>query len=85
MMSPTLLEAAIVVVLIILGWQIGIGVVPEVLRYWRSAQRQLEQIEQIDDRQREQTAPIGQPPSLGKEDKNDKATRPEQTDRITYV
>ena len=85
MMSPTLLEAAIVLVLIILGWQIGIQLVPEVLRYWRTAQRQLDQIEQIDDRQPEQTASIGQPPSLVKESKNDKATRPEQPDRITYV
>lgn len=85
MMSPTLLEAAIVLVLLILGWQIGIQVVPEVLRYWRTAQRQLDQIEQRDDRQLEQSATIGQPPSLGKEDKNDKATRPEQPDRITYV
>lgn len=85
MMSPTLLEAAIVLVLIILGWQIGIQIVPEVLRYWRTVQRQLDQIEQTDDRQREQIAPIGQPPSLGKEEQNDKATRPEQTDSITYV
>ena len=85
MMSPTLLEAAIVLVLLILGWQIGIQVVPEVLRYWRTAQRQLDQIEQTDDRQLEQSVSIGQPPSLEKETKNDKATRPEQTDTITYV
>ena len=85
MMSPTLLEAAIVLVLLILGWQIGIGVVPEVLRYWRTAQRQLDQIEHTDDCQREQTATIGQPPSLAKEDKNDKATRSEQSDWITSV
>lgn len=85
MMSPTLLEAAIVLVLLILGWQIGIQLVPEVLRYWRTAQRQLDQIEQTDDRQLEQRSPTGQTPSVTKESTNDKATRSQQTDTITYL
>lgn len=85
MMSPTLLEAAIVLVLIVLGWQIGVQLVPTFFRYWRTAQHQLDQIEQTNDRHPEQSLPVGQPVSAEKESKNDKATRPEQTDRITYV
>lgn len=84
-MSPTLLEAAIVLVLIILGWQIGVQLAPQVLRYWRTACRQLDQIEQTDDRQLEQAPPAGQPLSLRKENTNDKAIRPKQDDAITYL
>jgi hypothetical protein len=84
-MSPTLLEAAIVLVLIILGWQIGVQLAPTLFRYWRTAQRQLDQSEQADDRQLEQAPPVGQPSSSAKENKNDKATRPEQTDSSTYL
>ena len=46
-MSPTLLEAAIVIVLIVLGWQIGIQLGPVVWRYWQAARQQLDQIDQL--------------------------------------
>jgi hypothetical protein len=85
MMSPTLLEAAIVLALIILGWQIGVQLAPQVLGYWRTAQHQLDQIEQTNDRHLEQAPPVEQPLFSQKESQNDKATRPEQPDRITYV
>ncbi|MCE7983915.1 MAG: hypothetical protein DYG89_22300 [Caldilinea sp. CFX5] len=85
MMSPTLLEAAIVLVLIILGWQIGIQLAPQVLSYWRTARRQLDQIEQTDDRQLEQAPSAEQPLSSRKENTNDKAIRPKQDDSITYL
>lgn len=45
MMSPTLLEATIVLILIVLGWQIGVRVAPVVLAYWQAARQQLDQIE----------------------------------------
>ena len=45
MMSPTLLEATIVLILIVLGWQIGVRVAPAVLAYWQAARQQLDQIE----------------------------------------
>lgn len=45
MMSPTLLEATIVLILIVLGWQIGVRVAPAVLAYWQSARQQLDQME----------------------------------------
>lgn len=45
MMSPTLLEATIVLILIVLGWQIGVRIAPVMLTYWQAARQQLDQIE----------------------------------------
>lgn len=45
MMSPTLLEATIVLILIVLGWQIGVRIAPVVLTYWQAARQQLNQME----------------------------------------
>ena len=46
-MSPTLLEAVMVIVLIVLGWQIGIQLGPVVWRYWQTARQQLDQIDPL--------------------------------------
>lgn len=46
MMSPTLLEATIVLILIVLGWQIGVRIAPTVLTYWQTARQQIAQIEE---------------------------------------
>ena len=45
MMSPTLLEATIVLILIGLGWQIGVRIAPSVFGYWQAARQQLDAIE----------------------------------------
>jgi hypothetical protein len=45
MMSPTLLEATIVLILVVLGWQIGVRIAPVVLTYWQAARQQLNQVE----------------------------------------
>ncbi|MEZ4867200.1 MAG: hypothetical protein R3C14_38105 [Caldilineaceae bacterium] len=44
-MSPTLLEAVIVLALIGLGWQVGVQLAPTVLRHWQQAQAQLDQLD----------------------------------------
>lgn len=41
-MSPTLLELALVLVLLVIAWQLGIAVAPIVLRTLRSAHRDLD-------------------------------------------
>ena len=45
-MSPTLLEAVAAIVIVILGWQLGIALVPLILSRWRIARAQLDQLDQ---------------------------------------
>ena len=79
-MSPTLLEAVIVLVLLVLGWQIGIQLTPLVLRYWRTAERQLDQIDETSDRQLPPTPPVGPPLSSRKERYDGQASGTKQPD-----
>lgn len=73
-MSPTLLEAVIVGILLVLGWQIGIQLTPMVLRYWRTAARQLDQIDEARDHQLPPTPPVGPPISSRKESHDGQAS-----------
>lgn len=79
-MSPTLLEAVIILVLLVLSWQIGIQLTPLVLRYWRTAKQQLDQIDESSDRQLPPTPPVGPPLSSRKENDDGQASRTEQPD-----
>lgn len=45
-MSPTLLEIVVVMVLVIVGWQIGVGLAPLIWRRWQRAKAQLDHIDQ---------------------------------------
>lgn len=45
-MSPTLFEIVVVIVLVIVGWQIGIGLAPLIWRRWQRAKAQLDHIDQ---------------------------------------
>ena len=45
-MSPTLLEAVAALVIVILGWQLGIALVPLILQRWRNARAQLDKLDQ---------------------------------------
>lgn len=78
-MSPTLLEAVIVVILLVLGWQIGIQLTPMVVRYWRTAAQQLDQIDGARDRQLP-PPPVGPPLSSRKESYDGQASGTEQPD-----
>jgi hypothetical protein len=42
-MSPTLLEFAIIVVLIIAAWQIGLAIAPAILRWFRTLKRDVDE------------------------------------------
>ena len=44
-MSPTLLEVVAGIVIVILGWQIGIGLTPLILQRWQKAKAQLDGID----------------------------------------
>lgn len=79
-MSPTLLEALIVIILIVLGWQIGIQLAPVVLHHWKSAQRQLDQIDQPGDQACQQPPSVGHVLSSRKESNDEQASRTEQPD-----
>lgn len=76
-MSPTLLEGVIILILLLLGWQIGIQLAPRFLRYWGAAQRQLDQIAQADDPHRPQPPTVEPLGSLPKESTDGQATRPQ--------
>jgi hypothetical protein len=43
-MSPTLLEAAIAVVLIVVAWQLGLAIAPIVLRELRTMRQSLDEV-----------------------------------------
>lgn len=55
-MSPTLLEIVVVIILVILGWQIGLGLAPLIWRRWQRTKAQLDQIDQVVDTAVGQTA-----------------------------
>jgi hypothetical protein len=42
-MSPTLLEYAVIVVLIIVAWQIGLAIAPSVMRWIRALKRDVDE------------------------------------------
>jgi hypothetical protein len=42
-MSPTLLEGAVIVILIIVAWQIGLAIAPSVLRWVRALKRDVDE------------------------------------------
>lgn len=42
-MSPTLLEASVIIVLIIVAWQIGLAIAPSVLRGLRALKRDVDE------------------------------------------
>lgn len=42
-MSPTLLEFAVVIILIIVAWQIGLAVAPSILRVLRSLKHDIDE------------------------------------------
>jgi hypothetical protein len=43
-MSPTLLEAAIAVILIVVAWQLGLAIAPIVLRELRTMRQSLDEV-----------------------------------------
>lgn len=43
-MSPTLLELALVIVILIVAWQIGIAIAPSVLRHLRGMRDELDEV-----------------------------------------
>ena len=43
-MSPTLLEAAVVIILIVVAWQIGLTIAPSVLQWLRSLKEDVDQV-----------------------------------------
>lgn len=65
-MSPTLLEAVAAIVIVILGWQLGIALVPLISQRWRNARAQLDKIDQAS------TLDVG--PAARKDSKHERAT-----------
>ena len=61
-MSPTLLEYAAVIVLIIAAWQIGLAIAPDVLRLLRTLRRD---VDEVADEARSETDRDGQQPEEG--------------------
>ena len=45
-MSPTLLELAVGIILIVVAWQIGIAIAPAILRWLRSLKRDVDAVAQ---------------------------------------
>jgi hypothetical protein len=43
-MSPTLLEFAVMIVLIVVAWQIGLAIAPNVLRWLRTLKRDVDEV-----------------------------------------
>ena len=43
-MSPTLLEFAVMIVLIVVAWQIGLAIAPSVMRWLRSLKRDVDEV-----------------------------------------
>jgi hypothetical protein len=43
-MSPTLLELAVAIILIVVAWQIGLAIAPAILRWMRSLKRDVDQV-----------------------------------------
>ena len=42
-MSPTLLEFAVAIILIVVAWQIGVAIAPMILRWLRSLKRDVDE------------------------------------------
>lgn len=42
-MSPTLLELAVVIILIVVAWQIGLAIAPNILRVLRTLKRDVDE------------------------------------------
>jgi hypothetical protein len=42
-MSPTLLEGAVIIILIIVAWQIGLAIAPSVLRWVRALKQDVDE------------------------------------------
>lgn len=42
-MSPTLLELALAIVIVVIAWQIGVAIAPTVLRQLRAARREIDE------------------------------------------
>ena len=43
-MSPTLLEFAVMIVLIIVAWQIGLAIAPTIMRWLRTLKRDVDEV-----------------------------------------
>ena len=43
-MSPTLLEFAVMIVLIIVAWQIGLAIAPSIMRWLRRLKRDVDEV-----------------------------------------
>ncbi len=43
-MSPTLLEFAVMIVLIVVAWQIGLAIAPSVMRWLRTLKRDVDEV-----------------------------------------
>ena len=43
-MSPTLLEFAVMIILIVVAWQIGLAIAPSVLRWLRTLKRDVDEV-----------------------------------------
>ena len=43
-MSPTLLEFTVMIVLIVVAWQIGLAIAPNVLRWLRTLKRDVDEV-----------------------------------------
>jgi hypothetical protein len=43
-MSPTLLELAVAIVLIVVAWQLGIAIAPSVMHWLRSLKRDVDEV-----------------------------------------
>jgi hypothetical protein len=43
-MSPTLLELAVAIILIVVAWQIGIAIAPSVMHWLRSLKRDVDEV-----------------------------------------
>lgn len=53
-MSPTLLEALMVIIILVVAWQIGLTLAPLIFREWRNMRRSLDEVSH--DIEAEQTA-----------------------------
>jgi hypothetical protein len=43
-MSPTLLELAVMIILIVVAWQIGLAIAPSVMRWLRTLKRDVDEV-----------------------------------------
>ena len=43
-MSPTLLEATVMIILIVVAWQIGLAIAPSIMRWLRTLKRDVDEV-----------------------------------------